>query len=192
MLRRDLNSVQYTESLPCSFPVDFPHRQCPRPEHRARVKSPSSDMSLYPTYANAAYPPNPSYPPGHGYHGPPHRGPPGPPPPPLGPPAPTTLHVDPNAFRQFYASHLATLTFNSRPIIQNLSMMAQDFQRWASIVGQCLEAHIRRVSRGLIITSCTGFVSLESRRMQCLHPAMALARLPVASWQPSASNMHAD
>lgn len=102
-------------------------------------------MSLYPSYANSAYPSNPGYPANQAYHGPPHRGPAGPPGPALGPPGPNPLHVDPNAFRQFYASQLATLTFNSRPIIQNLSMMAQDFQRWAPIVAQCLEAHIRRV-----------------------------------------------
>ncbi|KAF8592392.1 hypothetical protein K439DRAFT_1503404 [Ramaria rubella] len=52
---------------------------------------------------------------------------------------------DPNTFRQFYASHLATLTFNSRPIIQNLSMIAQDYTRMSNVVVQCLEAHIRRV-----------------------------------------------
>ncbi|GJJ07434.1 hypothetical protein Clacol_001636 [Clathrus columnatus] len=56
------------------------------------------------------------------------------------PPAP-----DPNTFRQFYASQLATLTFNSRPIIQNLSMIAQDYNRLSNIVVQCIEAHIRRV-----------------------------------------------
>ena len=57
----------------------------------------------------------------------------------------TSLY-DPNTFRQFYASHLATLTFNSRPIIQNLSMIAQDYTRMSNVVVQCLEAHIRRVS----------------------------------------------
>ena len=57
-----------------------------------------------------------------------------------------TSLLDPNTFRQFYASHLATLTFNSRPIIQNLSMIAQDYSRMSNVVVQCLEAHIRRVS----------------------------------------------
>lgn len=54
--------------------------------------------------------------------------------------------LDPNAFRQFYASQLASLTFNSRPIIQNLSMIAQDYNRLSNLVVQCIEAHIRRVS----------------------------------------------
>ncbi|KAH7105676.1 hypothetical protein BKA62DRAFT_690526 [Auriculariales sp. MPI-PUGE-AT-0066] len=55
------------------------------------------------------------------------------------------LHHDHNAFRHYYASQLATLTFNSRPIIQNLSMIAQQYIHWANIVTECLEAHIRRV-----------------------------------------------
>lgn len=56
------------------------------------------------------------------------------------------LHNDANAFRQFYAAHLVALTVNSRPVIQNLSMIAQDFQRMSAVVAQCLEAHLRRVS----------------------------------------------
>ncbi|KAF8528963.1 hypothetical protein BU17DRAFT_80117 [Hysterangium stoloniferum] len=55
-----------------------------------------------------------------------------------------SLH-DSNAFRQFYASQLATLTVNSRPIIQHLSMIAQENTRLSNIVVQCVEAHIRRV-----------------------------------------------
>jgi len=63
------------------------------------------------------------------------------------PPPPTPFfHVDPNAFRRDYASRLAALTVNSRPIIQNLSMIAQEYTRFSEIVAQCLEAHIRRVS----------------------------------------------
>ncbi|KIJ56625.1 hypothetical protein M422DRAFT_22777 [Sphaerobolus stellatus SS14] len=52
---------------------------------------------------------------------------------------------DPNAFRQFYAGQLTTLTFNSRPIIQSLSMLAQEYSRMSDIVVQCIEGHIRRV-----------------------------------------------
>ncbi|KAJ7129554.1 hypothetical protein C8R44DRAFT_777064 [Mycena epipterygia] len=64
------------------------------------------------------------------------------PPPP--PPVPV-YHPDPVAFRRDYSSQLAELKVNSRPIIQNLSMIAQEFSRFADIVAQCLEAHIRRV-----------------------------------------------
>ncbi|GBE79674.1 hypothetical protein BKA93DRAFT_758248 [Sparassis latifolia] len=54
-------------------------------------------------------------------------------------------HVDPNTFRRDYMSRLSSLTINSRPIIQNLSMIAQEHSRFAEIVAQCIEAHIRRV-----------------------------------------------
>ncbi|EJD53737.1 hypothetical protein AURDEDRAFT_110499 [Auricularia subglabra TFB-10046 SS5] len=101
-------------------------------------------MAYYHAYASppAAYPAAVGYPHNPSYSGPPPSAP-QPPMPPSGFSNPA--HMGPDEFRQFYASHLATLTFNSRPIIQNLSLMAQDFQRWASIVAQCLEAHIRRV-----------------------------------------------
>jgi pre-mRNA cleavage complex 2 protein Pcf11 len=64
----------------------------------------------------------------------------------LPPPPPPVYHMDPNTFRRDYSLRLAELTINSRPIIQNLSMLAQDFSRFAEIVAQCIEAHIRRVS----------------------------------------------
>jgi pre-mRNA cleavage complex 2 protein Pcf11 len=73
--------------------------------------------------------------PGLGYH---YGQPPLPPPP--------VYHVDPNTFRRDYSLRLAELTVNSRPIIQSLSMLAQEFTRFAEIVAQCIEAHIRRVS----------------------------------------------
>lgn len=77
-----------------------------------------------------------------------------PPPPPMGypgafayPPPPP----DPNVFRRDYAARLSELTMNSRPIIQSLSMIAQDILRhpgpvFSDIVAQCLKAHISRVS----------------------------------------------
>ncbi|KAF8974458.1 hypothetical protein BDZ97DRAFT_1690202 [Flammula alnicola] len=60
------------------------------------------------------------------------------------PPAPT-YPLDAASFRRDFASQLSKLTFNSRPIIQQLSMYAQDYARFADIVAQCLESHIRRV-----------------------------------------------
>jgi pre-mRNA cleavage complex 2 protein Pcf11 len=54
--------------------------------------------------------------------------------------------MDPHTFRQYYASQLATLTVNSRPIIQHLSHLASEYQRMSHIVAQCLESHIRVVS----------------------------------------------
>lgn len=55
------------------------------------------------------------------------------------------FHVDSNMFRRDYMARLAELTVNSRPIIQNLSMIAQEYSRFAEIVAQCIESHIRRV-----------------------------------------------
>ncbi|KAH0587693.1 hypothetical protein J132_00504 [Termitomyces sp. J132] len=63
--------------------------------------------------------------------------------PPQIPPAP--VYLDPASFRREYTARLAELTVNSRPIIQNLSMLAQEYSRYPEIVAQCLEAHIRRV-----------------------------------------------
>ncbi|KAJ6515785.1 hypothetical protein C8R45DRAFT_957607 [Mycena sanguinolenta] len=76
----------------------------------------------YPNYAAAYY----------------HQPPPPPPPPPV-------YNPDPVTFRRDYSNQLAELKVNSRPIIQNLSMIAQDFARFSDIVAQCIESHIRRV-----------------------------------------------
>ncbi|KAF9247315.1 hypothetical protein BU15DRAFT_39285 [Melanogaster broomeanus] len=60
-------------------------------------------------------------------------------------PAPPVYHVDPNSFRRDFTARLAELTINSRPIIQTLSMFAQEHSRWGDIVAQCIDTHIRRV-----------------------------------------------
>lgn len=96
-------------------------------------------MSLYPpsqAYSQVGY----SHPP-QGYLQPP-------PPPPSYPPfqPQAVFYADPNHFRRDYAQRLAQLTFNSRPHIQSLSVIAQDYTRYADIVVQCVEQHIRRVS----------------------------------------------
>lgn len=97
-------------------------------------------MSLYPqstAYNQMAYPPQgygAPVPPPNAYY----------PPPPA--PQPVYQHFDPNTFRRDYATRLSNLTVNSRPIIQSLSMIAQEFTRFADVVVQCIEQHIRRVS----------------------------------------------
>ncbi|KAL5487838.1 PCF11 [Sanghuangporus weigelae] len=53
--------------------------------------------------------------------------------------------LDPSSFRRDFAARLSELSVNSRPIIQNLSMMAQSYNRYSDIVADCLQAHIRRV-----------------------------------------------
>jgi len=69
------------------------------------------------------------------------------------PTAQPVFHVDPNMFRRDYMARLAELTINSRPIIQNLSMLAQEFSRFAEIVVQSIETHIRRVSVGSLVNN---------------------------------------
>ena len=49
-------------------------------------------------------------------------------------------------FHQFYAHMLCDLRENSGQAIHVLSMIAQEFTRWANVVTQCIENHIRRVS----------------------------------------------
>ncbi len=58
---------------------------------------------------------------------------------------PAMFQMDPATFRRDFSNRLAELTVNSRPIIQGLSMMAHDYSRFAEIVAQCIEAHIRKV-----------------------------------------------
>lgn len=98
-------------------------------------------MSVYPqssTYTQMAYPPQgygaPVPPPNAYYAAPPPA------------PQPVYQHFDPNTFRRDYSTRLSNLTVNSRPIIQSLSIIAQEYTRFADAVVQCIEQHIRRVS----------------------------------------------
>lgn len=61
-------------------------------------------------------------------------------------PAATPYNPDPNAFAAMYNSHLATLTFNSKPIITNLTVMARDnVHTMANTVARCIDEHITQV-----------------------------------------------
>ncbi|KAF8621585.1 hypothetical protein AX15_007610 [Amanita polypyramis BW_CC] len=60
-------------------------------------------------------------------------------------PPPVYHYLDPARFRREFTTRISELQVNSRPMIQNLSMLAQDYSRFAEIVAQCLEEHIRRV-----------------------------------------------
>ena len=62
------------------------------------------------------------------------------------PPPPPQPYYDATYFGRDYMARLSELIVNSRPIIQNLSVIAQDYQRYADTVVQCIETHIRRVS----------------------------------------------
>lgn len=94
--------------------------------------------SQVPAYSHGIYPPTSGYqqPVGPGYSYPQL--------PSTQPPTPV-YHVDPNSFRRDFTTRLAELTINSRPIIQSLSMYAQEYTRWADAVAQCIHTHIRRV-----------------------------------------------
>lgn len=53
------------------------------------------------------------------------------------------IATDPNAFANMYNSHLKTLTFNSKPIITNLTVIAHDHvARMSAVVAKCLDDHI--------------------------------------------------
>jgi hypothetical protein len=47
--------------------------------------------------------------------------------------------------RADYAATLAALTFNSRPIINTLTMLAEDHRRGAPIIADVIAAHLRAV-----------------------------------------------
>ncbi|VDB85436.1 unnamed protein product [Peniophora sp. CBMAI 1063] len=66
---------------------------------------------------------------------------------PSAPPAASTsfYQLDPESFRRDYAARLAELTMNSRPIIQDLSVYAQEYARWSDSVVSCIDKHIRMV-----------------------------------------------
>lgn len=84
-----------------------------------------------------------------------------PPPPPLpqlqySPPdefrAPDNVGTDVNAFARFFSHHLGTLSFNSKPVITNLTLFAhQHLLRMSSIVASCLDDHLRLVSPSLLV-----------------------------------------
>jgi pre-mRNA cleavage complex 2 protein Pcf11 len=50
-----------------------------------------------------------------------------------------------DAVRQEYKASLADLTFNSRPIITNLTVIAQESMQYAPAIISAIEDHIRMV-----------------------------------------------
>lgn len=53
---------------------------------------------------------------------------------------------DENSFRSLYAQRLGALTVNSRPIIQDLSMLAQNYPQMAHVVVDCIERQVRTMA----------------------------------------------
>lgn len=65
---------------------------------------------------------------------------------PAGPSLPYNIGTDQNVFRGYFSHELKQLTFNSKPIINGLTILAHEHAtRMAPIVCQCLEEHIRQV-----------------------------------------------
>lgn len=55
---------------------------------------------------------------------------------------------DPTAFEQLFREHLSTLTFNSKQIINMLTLMAEDHkERMSAVVARVLDSHITSVRR---------------------------------------------
>ncbi|KAI5477951.1 pre-mRNA cleavage complex 2 protein Pcf11 [Pseudohyphozyma bogoriensis] len=58
--------------------------------------------------------------------------------------APPEVGLDPNACRRFFSYHLATLTYNSKPAITNLTLFAhQHATRMSAVIADCLEQHLK-------------------------------------------------
>lgn len=93
--------------------------------------------SGYPSSSAAAAPP-PQY-----YGG--YSSSPPPPPAPYRPPPPSSQDVA--IFRSWFAQQLAALVENNRAVIHRLAYIAREHvDRFAPIISECLEQHIRRVS----------------------------------------------
>lgn len=65
---------------------------------------------------------------------------------------PPDVAVDPNSFRRYFSQQLQGLTFNSKPIITSLTLFAHEhLVRMSGVVAQCLEEHLRTVSRLFLV-----------------------------------------
>lgn len=109
---------------------------------------------------------------------------------PLPPPLPPQYHPE-ITFKSDYAARLAELTANSRPIIQSLTVIAQDYTQYADIVAECIEAHVRRVSTLLFwfygVSARLGGLTLLGHRPNCLcHITCLLTQLSGTSLDETA------
>ncbi|GAA5890445.1 hypothetical protein JCM16303_007145 [Sporobolomyces ruberrimus] len=113
-------------------------------------------------YSQHYAPPPPRYD-GYDYNGAYNGYAPPPPPPAHAPPPPLRegelrpppdVGVDPNTFRRYFSQQLQGLTFNSKPVITNLTLFAHEHAvRMSGIVAQCFEEHFRNVSPSYVLPS---------------------------------------
>ena len=96
------------------------------------------------------------------------------------PPPPQPYYADATYFGRDYMARLSELTVNSRPLIQGLSMFAQEYQRYADTVVQCIETHIRRVSHQFFSPSSLPSLLGVPLSLACVAPSpVAKASQPV-------------
>ncbi|GAA5939965.1 Pcf11p [Sporobolomyces koalae] len=85
---------------------------------------------------------------------------------------PPDVGVDPNSFRRFFSQQLQALTFNSKPVITNLTLFAHEHViRMSGVVAQCFEDHFRSVSPQYILPA---FYLLDSISKNIGAPYLAL------------------
>lgn len=143
--------------------------------HSGYGAPPPTAVSHSPPPASLHYPPPQQHQP---YHGgaysqsppPPVAAPYAQPPPPhqpqqpAGPSLPYNIGTDQNVFRGYFNHELKQLTFNSKPIINGLTILAHEHAtRMAPIVCQCLEEHIRQV-RAIALFTSLGSPSFWARK----------------------------
>lgn len=100
--------------------------------------SSSSSYGQYPSYASTSRaPPPPSY--YGGYSSPPAQ------PAPYQQPQPTRQEIQ--IFHDWFAQQLSALVENNRAVIHRLAYIAREhIERFAPVISECLELHIRQVS----------------------------------------------
>jgi pre-mRNA cleavage complex 2 protein Pcf11 len=116
----------------------------PAPQYGAAPPMPGyygAPAPAQPMYGQPAPPQQPYY-----AHGPPALAP--------AAPAPPAHLSSPDAFAAYFHSQLATLTFNSKPIITNLTIIAhENIGAMGNVVAQCVDEHISQVRQSDAIPS---------------------------------------
>ncbi|GAA5835826.1 hypothetical protein JCM5353_003362 [Sporobolomyces roseus] len=140
----DQSAYYYNQGQQQPYPYNYQNNAGPPPSN-GYYSHPPPPQGRYDGYDYGAY---------SGYAPPQPQAPPPPPPPlregELRPPP--DVGVDPNTFRRYFSQQLQGLTFNSKPVITNLTLFAHEHViRMSGIVAQCFEDHLRSVSPQYIL-----------------------------------------